>query len=136
MTTLLDDFLLIGGPHLPVSQAAERLGVSPRTIQRYRTTLRGGPQRQLPPGPRYRELAWTWLLDNPGSTAYEITRSALGKRGPELRGYAGSTHHLLVKMERDGQVTRTREYRPHAGRMADLWSAVEKCRRPGRCQPC
>ena len=36
----IEDFLFIGGDRMPVRVAAERLGVSKRTIERYRAELR------------------------------------------------------------------------------------------------
>lgn len=39
----IEDYLFIGGPRLPRWQAAHRLGVSIRTIERYQKTLRQVP---------------------------------------------------------------------------------------------
>lgn len=36
----VEDFLFIGGERLPVRQAADRLGVTKRTVERYRSTLK------------------------------------------------------------------------------------------------
>lgn len=36
----IEDYLLINGPYLPARDAARRLGVTKRTIERYRAELR------------------------------------------------------------------------------------------------
>jgi len=40
-TGRIEDYLFIGGTRLTAREAAERLGVTKRTIQRYRAVLRG-----------------------------------------------------------------------------------------------
>lgn len=40
----IDDYLFIGGDRMSAAEAARRVGVSPRTVVRYRATLRA--QRQ------------------------------------------------------------------------------------------
>ncbi len=39
----IEDYLFIGGPRLPDRQAAQRLGLSVRTIERYPAALREAP---------------------------------------------------------------------------------------------
>ena len=39
----IENYVFIGGPRLTARQAAERLGVSRKTIERYRATLREAP---------------------------------------------------------------------------------------------
>jgi predicted DNA-binding transcriptional regulator YafY len=41
MLGTIEDYLNINGPYLSAAQAAARLGVTPRTVQRYRAFLRG-----------------------------------------------------------------------------------------------
>jgi response regulator of citrate/malate metabolism len=40
----IEDYLFIGGDRFSAQQAAERLGVTPRTIQRYRSVLRAAAE--------------------------------------------------------------------------------------------
>ena len=44
--SLMDDYLFIGGPRMPACLAAARLGVSKRTIERYRRALRDAGRLQ------------------------------------------------------------------------------------------
>lgn len=41
----IENYLFIGGDHMSVAQAAQRLGVSVRTVARYRTALREATRR-------------------------------------------------------------------------------------------
>lgn len=44
----IEDYLLINGDHLSARQAAARLGVSSRTVVRYRTALRALREASCP----------------------------------------------------------------------------------------
>ena len=73
-----------------------------------------------------RAVIWSFLVVNPGRTAYEIGRAVLGRNtGPTSAAMnSGADAYLLARMERDGQVTRRREYRAQQGREVSVWFAV------------
>lgn len=72
-----------------------------------------------------RAIIWSFLVVSPGRTAFEIGRAALGRTGPTSASVnSGAIQYLLARMERDGQVTRRREYRAQQGREVSIWYAV------------
>ncbi|HKO23674.1 MAG TPA: hypothetical protein VJY65_02920 [Chloroflexota bacterium] len=81
-----------------------------------------------------RAVIWSWLVIRPGQTAHEIARGALGKRGPTSSSIKADTP-LLQRMERAGQLTSRREWRPQQGRKVTLWYAVPGAFAIGDGQP-
>jgi len=70
-----------------------------------------------------RALIWAYLVVSPGRTAHEIARGALGKRGPTSASIPDASG-ICQRMQRDGQLTSRREYRPQQGREVTVWYAV------------
>jgi WhiB family transcriptional regulator, redox-sensing transcriptional regulator len=71
-----------------------------------------------------RDRALAYLADHPGLTCWELAR-ALG-----LGRNSGSFRQLLTGMQRMGQVTAVRQWRPSRGRMVNLWSIAPPGTRP------